>query len=172
MDIPCSQSFTAAELRRYVQRRRSVLIVDAAEPAAADALGAGPMSSAARSATQDASRTAIYALADPRELRTVRYIGQTRSPERRYLQHVTTARLWLPDELPWWIASAKLRPLYTWLRELYRDDGRLPAMIVEQWVDTALARTAERARIAECLALRLPLLNFEARMCRRQGQLL
>ncbi|HXS29654.1 MAG TPA: GIY-YIG nuclease family protein, partial [Steroidobacteraceae bacterium] len=38
---------------------------------------------------------AIYTLSDPRDVRDVRYVGQTRSPRRRLLQHVNTARLWL-----------------------------------------------------------------------------
>jgi hypothetical protein len=71
--------------------------------------------------------------------------------------------LWLPDEVPWWVASPKLRPLYTWLRALYRDEMRLPAMVVHTWVETTeQARVAERARICECLEQRLPLLNFES----------
>jgi hypothetical protein len=160
---------TNVELRSYVRRRRAALIVDAAgeRPPLGVATDVSTASGAAAQAL-----TAIYALADPRDLRAVRYVGQTRSPARRYLQHITTARLWLPDETPWWIESAKLRPLYAWLRELYRDDGRLPAMIVEQWVDTARARAAERSRIADCLVRRLPLLNFEAQKLGRQGQLL
>ena len=40
---------------------------------------------------------AIYILSDPRSLRDVRYVGQTSSPARRFLQHLKTARLWLPD---------------------------------------------------------------------------
>ncbi len=81
-----------------------------------------------------ADGTAIYALTDPRDVRTPRYIGQTRAPRRRLLQHIATARLWLPDERPWWIKEPRLRPLYDWLRELHRDEGRLPAMIVSEWV--------------------------------------
>jgi hypothetical protein len=105
--------------------------------------------------------TAIYSLADPRDLRLTRYIGQTTSPRRRFAQHLRTARLWMPDEIPWWIPQPKLRPLYEWLRELHRDEGRLPTMIVHSWVETTQARLAERARIYESLANRLPLLNVE-----------
>ena len=106
--------------------------------------------------------TAIYSLADPRELRVPRYVGQTSMPRRRFLQHLNTARLWLPDEPPWWVLQPKLRPLYHWLRELYHDEGRLPTMIVHEWASTvAAARLAERARIYELLAQRLPLLNIE-----------
>jgi hypothetical protein len=72
------------------------------------------------------------------------------------------ARLWMPDEVPWWILQPKLRPLYEWLRELYRDEGRLPTMVIHSWVETTrAARLAERARIFESLAQRLPLLNVE-----------
>jgi hypothetical protein len=120
-----------------------------------------------------AEGTALYWLADPRDLQTIRYVGQTKSPRRRYLQHMSTARLWLPDERPWWIASPKLRPLYEWIRELHREDLRLPAMIVSAWVPTTeQARIAERTRILECLEQHLPLLNFERETLGRQIPLL
>jgi hypothetical protein len=109
--------------------------------------------------------TAIYSLADPRDLRLSRYIGQTSSPRRRFQQHLHTARLWLPDELPWWVLQPKLRPLYDWIRELHQDEHRLPTMIIHTWVETGrAARLAERARIYESLANRLPLLNVEQEM--------
>jgi hypothetical protein len=79
--------------------------------------------------------TAIYTLADPREVRSPRYVGQTRDPHARFAQHVRTARLWLPDEIPWWVRSPKHRPLYAWIRELNRDGGRLPFMWVEEWIE-------------------------------------
>jgi hypothetical protein len=104
---------------------------------------------------------AIYALSDPRDTREIRYIGQTTSPRRRLLQHVSTARLWLPDERPWWVKSPKLRPLYDWIRALYRDEERLPVMVVLAWTDLANARQAERDRIYECMQHRLPILNCE-----------
>jgi hypothetical protein len=106
--------------------------------------------------------TAIYSLADPRDLRLTRYVGQSAAPRRRFLQHLRTARLWMPDEIPWWIPQPKLRPLYDWLRELHRDEERLPTMVIHTWVQTTqAARLAERARIYELLAQRLPLLNVE-----------
>ena len=106
--------------------------------------------------------TAIYSLADPRDLRLTRYIGQTAAPRRRFAQHLRTARLWVPDELPWWVLQPKLRPLYEWLRELHRDEGRLPTMVIHSWAATTqAARNAERARIYESLGRRLPLLNVE-----------
>jgi hypothetical protein len=111
----------------------------------------------------------IYTLSDPRDLRAVRYVGQTSAPARRFKQHLSTARLWLPDERPWWVKSPKLRPLYEWIRELYRDELRLPAMVVTTWVDTAsAARVAERAEIFSCLERRLDLLNVEGRILGRQ----
>src|SRR5262245_45848972 len=116
----------------------------------------------------DATGIAIYSLTDPRDLRQVRYVGQTSTPRTRYLQHLRTARLWLPDKRPWWVASPKLRPLYEWIRELYADDRRLPIMVVRTWVPAADARVAERAQICECLERRLPLLNFEAELLGRQ----
>jgi hypothetical protein len=106
--------------------------------------------------------TAIYSLADPRDLRLTRYIGQTSSPRRRFLQHLNCARLWLPAERPWWIPQPKLRPLYDWLRELHAQDGRLPTMLIHDWVSSPrAARLAERTRIYAALAERLPLLNVE-----------
>ncbi|HTV80280.1 MAG TPA: hypothetical protein VMF03_18655 [Steroidobacteraceae bacterium] len=106
--------------------------------------------------------TAIYSLADPRDLRLSRYIGQTGSPRRRFMQHLRGARLSMPDELPWWIREPRLRPLYGWIRALHRDEGRLPTMVIHHWVATAqAARLAERTRIHESLANRLPLLNVE-----------
>jgi len=43
------------------------------------------------------ARVAIYCLSDPRDIRDVRYIGQTCAPRIRFLQHVNAARLWLPE---------------------------------------------------------------------------
>ncbi len=117
--------------------------------------------------------TAIYSLADPRELRVARYIGQTAAPRRRFLQHLRTARLWIPDERPWWVQQPRLRPLYEWIRELHRDAERLPAMLIHSWVDTIqAARQAERARIYESLANQLPLLNVEREILRGQMPLI
>jgi hypothetical protein len=142
-----------ASLNRLIRQRAAQLLIDES--------GVAP------------AGTAIYALADPRDVRTPRYIGQTRSPRRRYLQHVGQARLWLPDERPWWIKEPKLRPLYDWLRELHRDEGRLPAMVVTEWVpDEADARLVERERILAGLARQWPLLNFEQELQARQLALL
>ena len=115
---------------------------------------------------------AIYSLCDPRELAAPRYVGQTRDPRRRLQQHLAAARLWLPDERPWWVRSPKLRPLYEWLRELYRDERRLPVMLVHARVEVSAARAAERARICECLERQLPLLNHEYELLQRQLQLI
>lgn len=116
---------------------------------------------------------AIYGLSDPRALREVRYIGQTSNPRRRFLQHLQTARLWIPEQTPWWVKSPELRPLYEWIRLLYRDVGRLPTMIVETWVVTTLdARRAERARICTALVQQVPVLNVEARLAGPQLLLL
>jgi hypothetical protein len=120
-----------------------------------------------------ADGTAIYCLSDPRDVRDVRYIGQTNDPRRRFLQHLNTAKLWLPDELPWWIKSPKLRPLYGWIRDLYRDERRLPVMVVTAWLQSASdARVAERSRIYECLEKRLQLLNVETEILGRQVPLI
>jgi len=122
----------------------------------------------------DAARgIAIYTLSDPRSIRDVRYVGQTQSPARRFAQHLNTARLWLPDELPWWIRSPKLRPLYMWIRALYADGGRMPVMVVTAWSGSpGEARVLERARIMECLQSRLQILNVEREILGRQGQLI
>jgi hypothetical protein len=116
-----------------------------------------------------AEGTAIYALSDPREIRRLRYIGQSKAPRRRLLQHLAAARLWMPDELPWWIKSPKLLPLYTWIRELHRDEYRLPVMVISSWAATAPeARLAERLKIYEGLSQQLPLLNIEAQILGQQ----
>ena len=116
---------------------------------------------------------AIYTLSDPRSIREVRYVGQTQSPPRRFAQHLHTARLWLPDEVPWWVKSPKLRPLYTWIRTLYADDRRMPVMVVAAWAGSICeARVLERARIIECLKARIEILNIEREVLGRQGQLI
>jgi hypothetical protein len=104
-------------------------------------------------------------LSDPRGIAEVRYVGQTRAPRRRFLQHVAEARLWLPDETPWWIRSEKYRPLYAWIRDLYKDEQRLPLMVVRTWVAEACsAREAERALIRDCRIRQRALLNVEAEL--------
>ena len=120
-----------------------------------------------------AAGSAIYTLSDPGDLVIVRYVGQTAAPKRRFLQHLNCARLWLPDEMPWWVASPRLRPLYGWIRKLYRDSGRLPTMIIREWHQKdSQVRAAERGCICECLAQRMPLLNYEAETLERQLRLL
>jgi hypothetical protein len=116
---------------------------------------------------------AIYSLVDPRELRLTRYIGQTSSPRRRLLQHLNAARLWLPEQRPWWIAQPKLRPLYDWIRELHFREGRLPTMIVHEWTTSiAAARLAERARIYQSLQGHSPIYNVEREILGSQTLLL
>jgi hypothetical protein len=146
--MPSSLS-TKAEMARHIRRRLDSHLYD--DSAAAP------------------RGTAIYSLSDPRDLQQIRYVGQTNAPRRRFLQHLNTARLWMPDETPWWVASPKLRPLYAWIRELYRDELRLPIMVITAWVESAEgARMAERTRIFECLERRLPLLNVETEILGRQ----
>jgi hypothetical protein len=116
-----------------------------------------------------ANTFAIYTLADPRDLRRVRYVGQTRSPRRRFMQHLQTARLWLPEEVPWWFASPKLRPLYDWIRELHREEYRLPVMLITGYADSVrAARVAEREAILRHLAADQELLNVEREILERQ----
>ncbi len=117
--------------------------------------------------------TAIYTLADPRDARCSRYVGQTRDPRRRFAQHLHTARLWLPGSTPWWVRSPKYRPLYDWIRALYRDGGRLPFMWVAEWVEPRIdPLAAERAAIMRLLAQGAELLNVEARLLGAQLPLL
>ncbi len=117
--------------------------------------------------------TAIYTLADPRELRRVRYVGQSRAPKRRFLQHLNTARVWMPADTPWWVKDPRLRPLSEWIRQLYGEEMRLPTMVINDWVDTtAEARLAERARICACLRDQQQLLNVEGERSGSQMQLL
>jgi hypothetical protein len=113
---------------------------------------------------------AVYTLADPRDVREVRYVGQTCAPQRRYTQHINAARLWLPDELPWWYkAPPGLRPLHEWLRELHRDDYRLPVMLINMWLPAvAAARQMERALIEQYLQGNAALLNVELEVQQRQ----
>lgn len=113
---------------------------------------------------------AIYTLSDPRDLRDVRYVGQTRSPRRRLLQHIQMARLWLPEDLPWWFGEPQLRPLYEWVRELHREDYRLPTMLVTRWTDSvAAARLIERELILSHLGRGQVLFNVEREIL--EGQL-
>jgi hypothetical protein len=116
-----------------------------------------------------AAGVAIYGLSDPRDIREVRYIGQTRTPMRRFLQHINAARLWLPEELPWWIKAPELRPLYGWIRALYSNGKRLPVMVVSAWkTSDKEARLAERTRIIDCLREHRMLLNVEMELLGRQ----
>ena len=55
--------------------------------------------------------------------------------------------------------APRLRPLYGWIREPYREEGRLPMMIVHAWVEAEHAQLAERERIRLCLERQLPVLN-------------
>ncbi len=111
----------------------------------------------------DARGTAVYVLSDPRDLRAVRYVGQTRAPRRRFLQHVRTASVWMPDELPWWVVADRQRPLYEWIRALFRDERRLPVMIVTAWHEVAAEATAaERGTIQDSLRRGMRLLNVES----------
>jgi hypothetical protein len=117
----------------------------------------------------NAEGVAVYGLSDPRDIHDVRYIGQTRAPASRFLQHLNTACLWLPDDLPWWVKSPKLRPLYSWIRTLYREDLRLPVMLINAWApSTKEARLAERARIIERLSEGRELYNVEKEILGRQ----
>jgi hypothetical protein len=146
--MPALRTFTRIQLGRYVRARLAGQLYD---DTAGPPLG-----------------IAIYSLSDPRDIGAVRYIGQTDAPRRRLLQHLSTARLWLPDETPWWIRTPKLRPLYRWIREIYREEGCLPVMVVRAWVERAQAREAERAQIQAFLEQQAALLNHQAQLRPRQ----
>jgi hypothetical protein len=116
-----------------------------------------------------AGEVAVYTLSDPRDVRDVRYVGQTRSPHSRYRQHVNKASPWLPDDVPWWFKAPKDRPLHEWIRNLHREGARLPVMIIcSRHPDIAAARAAERALIFQCLEQGLPILNVEAQLALRK----
>lgn len=54
-------------------------------------------------------------------------------------------------------------PLYEWIRAVYRDDARMPTMVIWEWTDrSGSARVAERAEICDGLTRGLPLFNVEA----------
>jgi hypothetical protein len=62
--------------------------------------------------------------------------------------------------------------LYDWIRHLYREEGRLPFMLITEWAATpALARQRERTLIMEHLSRQIPLFNFEQEVLRRRGAL-
>lgn len=114
---------------------------------------------------------AIYSLSDPSDLSTFRYIGQSAAPRRRLFQHLNAARFSMLTDRPWWIRDLTLRPLYEWIRAMYREDVRMPTMVIWEWTDSSgIARVAERARICDGLARGLPLFNVEAE--RAAGHLL
>jgi len=138
------------EISRSIRTRRAAHILDVTGTEPADA--------------------AIYALADPRDLELVRYIGQTRYPHARFLQHMSAAQLWLPDEVPWWVKSPRLRPLYHWIRELYADEQRLPIMLIVAWTGAQLARQEEGRHIREYLRHQKPLLNSETDIFQRRSR--
>ncbi len=144
------QPLSKAQLAQHIRRQKGWLIQ---EDAGVDPHG-----------------VAIYTLSDPRDLRQVRYVGQSLAPVRRFVQHVNAAQLWLPDEVPWWYKSPPgLRPLHNWIRELHRDDYRLPAMFITARVaSVAAARQTERALIHHYLALGAVLLNVESEILGRQ----
>jgi hypothetical protein len=150
--MPQPPTLTQAQLLRHIRRRLGALLFDESPGAAAG--------------------VAIYSLSDPRDIRAIRYVGQSAAPRRRLLQHLSAARLWLPDEKPWWVRAPQLRPLYAWIRQLYADESRLPVMVISAWVEPAHARAAERLRIHECLQRQLPLLNAGTELLRRQRLLI
>ncbi|MBN8281440.1 MAG: hypothetical protein J0M16_12590 [Gammaproteobacteria bacterium] len=113
---------------------------------------------------------AIYSLSDPRHLRAYRYVGQTREPARRLLQHVLSAHAWAraaaaaSSEGNWWLAPDDCRPLQAWIQELYRAGRRLPCLVIHHWESSARdAREAERRMIDTCLDGGHELFNAEAR---------
>jgi len=106
---------------------------------------------------------ALYTLSDPRDVRAVRYVGQSRAPLRRYRQHVRAACLGLGGRPPWWVRQPHLGPLHEWIRALHADQGRLPFMLITHWVPSAAAaRLLEQSLITAHQAAGCALLNCEA----------
>jgi hypothetical protein len=115
--------------------------------------------------TSDAEQVgvALYALSDPRDVRAVRYVGQSTAPARRYRQHVRTACLGHDRQGPWWVRQAHLGPLHEWIRILHADGGRLPFMLITHWVPSVdAARLLEQSLITAHRAAGCALLNCEA----------
>jgi len=139
-----------AEILRSIRKRCDAYIVDATG--------------------REPGEAAIYALADPRDVELVRYIGQTRSPRSRYLQHMNAARLWLPNEMPWWVKVPDQRPLYHWIRALYADETRMPLMMIVAWTEAISARDEEGRHIREYLRHQKPLLNRETEIFHRKSR--
>lgn len=113
---------------------------------------------------------AIYSLSDPRNLRAYRYVGQTRWPARRLLQHVLSAHAAAPPaslddgDIAWWMTPRERGPLQAWILELHAEGQRLPCMVVHGWEQSAReAIEAERRMIEECLRQGHALFNAEAR---------
>ncbi len=102
----------------------------------------------------------------------MRYVGQTACPRRRFSQHLNAARLWLPDEVPWWIKRPEMKSLYQWIRELYLDGQRLPVMVVTAWAQASEALAQERDLIFEHLQRQSPLFNRESDTAKSQPYLL
>lgn len=154
MSEPAPRALTRAELAHLMRLHVRRELYDDSTPSAARAV-------------------AIYSLSDPADLRALRYVGQTSAPRRRFLQHLNAARLWLTDERPWWVKDPNLRPLYEWIRALYRQRRHLPTMVICDWAENVRsARLAERDRICELLSQGLPLLNIEGERRGPQMQLL
>lgn len=87
---------------------------------------------------------AIYALVDPRS-NIARYIGQSVSPESRYLQHIRGKTE----------ASAAKR---AWIEEL-RSLGLVPTLRILEWSDSEQVHAREHAWLAHAQAEHWPLLN-------------
>lgn len=134
---------TPAEITRRLRREVGVLVCDDSQ--------------------RPPEGIALYTLSDPRDVRAVRYVGQSRAPARRYGQHVRAACLWLCVPTPWWVRRPHLVPLYTWIRALHEDGARLPFMLVTHWVPALeQARALEQSLIAAHRAAGCALFNCEA----------
>lgn len=115
--------------------------------------------------TSDAERVgvALYTLSDPRDVRAVRYVGQSSAPTRRYRQHVRAACLAQDGARPWWLRQPHLGPLHEWIRALHADGGRLPFMLITNWAPSvAAARLLEQSLITAHRAAGCALFNCEA----------
>jgi len=76
-------------------------------------------------------KTAIYALVDPRQPEIIRYIGKTKVPRIRHLQHCS--EIWITTKGKW--------------VESLRQIGILPQMKILEWVTNTDANNAEKRHI-------------------------
>ena len=96
------------------------------------------------------SVTSVYALTDPREtdtIKRVRYIGKAKNPDRRFGEHLVSAR------------CGKRTYCYNWIRRLL-SNGLLPGLEILSVVSDSDAYGVEQGTIAKFKFLGAPLTNL------------